>query len=66
MPMFNVQPQKELPPKRNVESVEANKKEIEKSDSSENSGRVARNEPASNPWVIGSSIVRRNEPDDAD
>lgn len=66
MPTFNVQPQKELPKNRKVESAEINNKEIRKSDASENSGRIVRNEPASDPWVIGSSIVRRNEPDDAD
>lgn len=64
MPIFNVRPQKELPQKRRVESSETSEKEV--ADANDNSRGEIRNEPASDPWIIGSSIVRRNEPDDED
>ena len=56
----------ELSQNRKVEPSESNEKEARKSGSSTKSETVVRNEPASDPWVIGSSIVRRNEPDDED
>lgn len=65
MPTFNVHPQKELPQNRRVEPSEANEKDAKDLGYTDNSGRAIRNEP-SRPENVGSSIVRRNEPDDED
>lgn len=66
MPTFNVHPQKELPQNRRVEPSEANEKDAKDLGYTDNSGRVIRNEPSRDPQSVGSSIVRRNEPDDED
>lgn len=58
MPLFKMSAKKELPQDRGVEASDTSL--------NENSERTVKNEPASDPWVIGSSIVRRNEPDDED
>lgn len=66
MPILKVRSPKESPQKRGVESSEDNNKDVKEAGSVDNSAGPIRNEPASDPWIIGSSIVRRNEPDDED
>lgn len=66
MPTFNVHPQKESPQSRRAEPSEANEKEAKDLGYTDSSGRAARNEPSRDPQSVGSSIVRRNEPDDED
>lgn len=66
MPIFNVHLQKELPQNRRVEPSEASEKDAKDLGFTENSSRSVSNEPRHDPESVGSSIVRRNEPDDED
>lgn len=66
MSILKVRSEKELPKSQGVESSsKANKNDANEA-GAKDAGRTIRNEPASDPWIIGSSIVRRNEPDDED
>lgn len=65
MPRFNVHPKKELPQDRRLEPTPANEKDARDLGYTDSSGRAIKNEPADQ-RQIGSSVVRRNEPDDED
>ncbi len=65
MPKFNVHPTKELPQNRRLEPSPANEKDAKELGYTDSSGRAIKNEPPDQSQ-IGSSVVRRNEPDDED
>ena len=66
MPKFNVHPKKEMPKNQRVEPAEANEKDAKDLGYTDSAGRATRAEPTRDPHSIGSSIVRRYEPDDED
>ena len=66
MPIVNVRKPKEVSKKQSTESVTPKDKGVKDQWFDYNSMQTEKSGPTRDPHYIGSSIVRRNEPDDED